>query len=286
MAQGVRGGGQQDEGDAALRQRAVATLRAALTDSQGTGNVHAAEVQLWDGYPQGVNALFEKKLATAKDPQRILIWRVLAQSSKPSMRRVYVEKVRAAALDTDSPYAEYSIESLAKLGYSGRDAALVQVARDGKPTLQILARWVLANSGDPRDETYLAQLLDVSDSHMRGIAAYALRFLKHLHPQTIAKLEQWTAQEPADASGRVFLLCALYLKGPESDRQSLKEQLFKYAETGNPEERYQAGLVLGAWAQETDLPRLARLLTAEDTDTRIAAAHSILTVLRRQGHAT
>ncbi len=280
---GVFGGGAGARADdAALRDRALEALRGAESGDV-IKSMHAAEVLAWDGYGAEVSAQYRKQLPTAAGRARVVVWRVLAQSDPdPAARSRYVRLVRDAALDTKSPDAEFDLESLAKLGYAGRETPFVELAAHGEPVMKILARWVIANSGRSHDEAYLAELLDLPDSRNRGIAAYALRFLKQLHPETIRKLEAKYEAEPASGAGRVFFVTTLYTHGPARDRQKLKRELLMYADKGNEEARYQSLLTVGRWADREDLPEFQRYLSDPDADIRIAASHAILTTLRRR----
>ncbi|HZP83073.1 MAG TPA: hypothetical protein VFB21_15640 [Chthonomonadaceae bacterium] len=265
----------------ALRQRALSVLQAALHGDPIQG-MHAAEALVWNGYSQEVRPLYEAAQSSADPKTRVAAWRVLAQITESSRaeREKYVLKVRDFALDTHGLHAEFALESLAKLGYAGRDKPFVEQARSGEPVMRILARWVLANSGRPQDETYLAELLDLPDARMRAVTAYALRFLKKLQPTTLAHLRKRLEQEPEDAPDRFFYIITLYLHGPAAERQARKAELFRYAEKGNEEGKYQALLMLGRWADASDLPRIAPYLEAGEADTRIGAANSLLTILR------
>lgn len=266
----------------ALRQRALSVLQAALRGDPIQG-MHAAEALVWNGYSQEVRPLYAEAARTTADPKtRVAAWRVLAQitASSRAEREKYVLKVRDFALDTHGPNAEFALESLAKLGYAGRDKPFVEQAQSGEPVMRILARWVLANSGKPQDETYLAELLDLPDARMRAVTAYALRFLKKLQPATLAHLQKRLEQEPEDAPDRFFYVITLYLHGPAAERETRKAELFRYAEKGNAEGKYQALLMLGRWADASDLPKIAPYLEAGEADTRIGAANAILTILR------
>jgi hypothetical protein len=268
----------------ALRQRALQVLKAALQGDPIQG-MHAAEVLLWNGYSQEVRPLYEAAQSSADQKTRVCVWRVLAQV--PDMgrteREANVLKVRDVALDTKGPNAEFTLESLAKIKYAGHDRPFVEQARVGEPVMRILARWVLANAGKPREEASLAELLDLPDARMRAVTAYALRFLKRLQPATLVHVEKRLALEPADAPDRFFYVITLYLHGPAAQRAMRKAELFRYAEKGNEEGRYQSLLMLGRWADTSDLPRLAPYLDAEEADMRIGAANSILTILHT-GH--
>jgi hypothetical protein len=264
----------------ALRQRARQVLKAELQGDPIQG-MHAAEVLVWNGYSQDVRPLYEAARSSTDQKTRVCAWRVLAQV--PDMgrteRQAYVLKVRDFALDTKDPNAEFALESLAKIRYAGREKPFVEQAGRGEPVMRILARWVLANSGKPRDEAYLAELLDLPDARMRAVTAYALRFLKRLQPATLAHVDKRLELEPEDAPDRFFYVITLYLHGPARQREMRKAELFRYAEKADKEGKYQSLLMLGRWGEPSDLPRLAPYLDSEDADMRIGAANSILTIL-------
>jgi len=267
--------------DAALRRRAVGVLTAAMK-TDPIKSMHAAEALIWNGYLAGPIAHTMKLLPDAKPPMLMGHWRVLAQAQRnPRDRRRYVNKVRDAALDPKSKHVEFSVESLGKLGYGGHEPRFVELARSGPEVMQILARWVLANSGRARDEAYLTELYASKNSRMRGIVSYALRFLPRLRPATLVKLREVAKKEPPGSEGRSFHATTLYVHDPKADRKRLKEELFKFAATGTAEEKYQALLTVGKWADKSDLPRLVAMQTDADADIRIAASHAILTILKR-----
>jgi hypothetical protein len=267
----------------AVRQRALKVLTASLKDGP-LQSMHAAEVLLWNGYSAEVRPFYEAAMSITDPRTRAGVWRVLAQV--PDMdrkeRESYVRKVRDVALDTKGPNADFALESLAKLGYAGRDQPFVDAARDGVPVMQVLARWVLANSGKRRDEAYLAELLDLPEPRMRAVTAYALRFMKKLQPATLKHIQERLQQEPPDAPDRVFYVITLYLHGPAAERSARKAELFQYAETGNPEAKYQALLMLGRWADDADLHRLEPYLNSDDADIRTGAANAILTIFHKR----
>lgn len=279
---GEPGAMQSVEEHAPIRERALKTLHVALNGDAIKG-MHAAEVLCWNGYGQEVRPVYEQAQHADVARTRLAAWRVLAQTPglDKKTRESYVLKMRDAALDTQGANADFTLESLAKLGYAGRDKPFVEAAKEGIPVMRILARWVLANSGKKEDEAYLAQLLDLPDERMRAVTAYALRFMKHLRAETVAHLQKRLAMEATDAPDRVFYFTALYWHGPAANRAVLKTELFKIADSGasTPESRYESLLRLGRWASDADLPRLEKYLDAEESDMRVGAANSILTIL-------
>lgn len=268
--------------DAALRQRAVDVLQREM-NADPVKSMHAAEALIWNGYVDEPIAMTKKLLPTASEQMKVGDYRVLAQAvHDPKEKRRYVLLVRDAAADPKCPFAEFAVESLAKLGYGGHDARFIELAKSGSDVMKILARWVLANSGDAKDEAYLTELYSLKDSRMRGIVSYALRFLPKLRPATLERLREVAKAEPAKGEGRIFHVATLYVHDPKANRKALKEELFRYAASGTPEERYQALLTVGKWGDRQDLPRLERLLTDSDSDVRIASAHAILTILKHK----
>jgi len=266
-----------------LRDTALAALRAAMVREPLVKAMHAAEALLWNGDPRGVRERYKPDLASSNREEAIAALRVLAQMPgiAKSDRDQLVLRLRDMAADPTPPRADFAIESLAKVGYGGRDRAFVERAQRAEPIMRILALWVLANSGKPEDETRLAAMLDSPNKQPPGIAAYALRFLTRLRPATVAHLRNRLAATPAKAEGRVYLVSALYLQGPEALRPTMRREMMRYIRTGSPDERYEALLVFGRRASARDLPMLAPYLRHADADTRTAAANSILRILRR-----
>ena len=147
--------------------------------------------------------------------------------------------------------------------------------------LQAMACWVLANSGRAYDEATLTSHLHSKDARHRGNVAYALRFLPRIRPATLSELEAAARVEPAGSEARVYLWGALAMHLPGNRRSAALNELRQYLETGSPEERFEAGFVIGLRGDLSDIAPLERRLDDQDTDTRIVAAQAILFILGR-----
>ncbi|MBX7259361.1 MAG: hypothetical protein K1Y02_23565 [Candidatus Hydrogenedentes bacterium] len=262
-----------------LQARSLAVLHEALKEGKVWVKVHAAESLLWTGHPEGVRDLFLKEAESAGTFYRIGVWRVLAQAtSNPDERKAYTEKIAAVLLDPKAEDRAHAAETLGKLGYSTHDPEVVRLAQVETGSTLPLMRWVLANSGDAKDEAALAELLDSTDVDSRGCAAYAFRFFKKLRPETYAKLAAAAAKEPADSSRCVLLLSALYLHAPESERPAIHDKLLAFASRGTTEDKREVCAALGRLPRAQDLPVFVPILDDPDLDARAGAAEAILRV--------
>lgn len=266
------------------RRRSLETLRYALREAKEWKKVHAAEALIWTGYPQGVKEIFTSELASAGPGYSIGVWRVLARlepKGTPNYK-IYLDKIRRVATGPDGDERIGALETLGKLGYAGRDAETIEAAKGTTGLLPIVARWVLANSGKPEDETRLVELLDMKEPLERGVVGYALRWLPKLRTSTRSKLKATIGKEPQDSVGRVYLVAALYVHASQKeDRQWARQELLKYITTGKEEEKYEAASVLGRWGERKDIPKLLPLLDDPDFDVQIGGAYAILTIDRR-----
>ena len=80
-------------------------------------------------------------------------------------------------------------ESLAKLGYSKQLDEIVEIAEKDRSVLQVYARWIMANSGSYKDESYLTELLNSENVSVRSNVGYALRHLKDIRISTWEKIK-------------------------------------------------------------------------------------------------
>lgn len=262
---------------AQLQARCLAVLHEAMTEGKVWVKVHAAESLLWTGHPEGVREVFLEEEKTAGPQYRIGVWRVLAQAAPDAQtRKQYVDKIAAVFFDKDASDRLHASETLGKLGYTSHDPEVLRVAEKGEKSFQPMARWIMANSGDAKDEAYLAELLASDDPEARSCAAYALRFLKTIRPETYAKLNAAAEKEPQDSPQRVLILSATYLHAPEADKTGLHAQLIKYADTGTKDDKREVCAALGRKPSPEDLPLLTRLLDDPDLDARAGAAEAAL----------
>ncbi len=275
------GMGQSRAESAGLYGQALDTLKQSLQEGQPWERVHAAEALIKQGYFADLREGFQTEEQVAEPPYRIGVWRVLARAygNNESLRRGYIEKIRKVFLEPSAPDREHALESLAKLGDRQRLEEVQQLAGQSEGTLPVYARWVLANSGRPEDETNLAELLDSEDPKVRQGTAYALSHLKNLQVSTVKRLQSTLAGEPAGSKSRIYLMSALYVHSPQS-RPSLKEKLENWGGE-SPEARMEFARTLGQSGQPVDLPFLANWLEDPIRDVRINAAEALLRIARR-----
>jgi len=273
-----------------LRAWALGTLRQGMRTGKEWVKVHAAEELLWNSYPQGVRETFLDELAKNPGPKyRIGVWRVLAQEAGPGVTEhtKYVNKIRAALLDGNGPDRTHAAETLGKLGFTERHDEIVRIAgntdKDQESGLREMARFVLANSGDPKDEKYLAELLDSENADVRKGVAYGLRWLKKITAETRAKLSRATADEPVNSPARVYLLSALYVHAPQNKALAqLKAGLLHYAFEGNVVQKTELCHALSLRGDVTDLNLLQNLMADENLDVRVNASNAVLKILRQR----
>ena len=268
-------------GAANLHERSLAVLREALAEGKEWVKVHAAESLLWTAHPENVRDLFLKEQETAGPRYRIGVWRVLAQAAPDEKeRQTYVGKIVAVFVDTNAPDRLHAAETLGKLGYAGRESEVVRWAEKEYGSNQAMARWILANSGNAKDEAYLAELLQSDNADARGCAAYALRFFKKVRPETYAKLQAAGQKEPLDSNQRANILSPWYLHAPEAERPAIRAPLLKYAENGTKDDKREMCAALGRAPNPDDVPVLTRLLDDPDLDARAGAAEALLRIER------
>ena len=272
----------------ALRGKSVKTLRTVLAEETEWVRVHAAEMLVYNNYPEGVRDTFEAELKRKPPPKlRIGVWRVLARSAgnDEKMRKKYVGKIVAAFKDPDGPDRLHAVETLAKLGYAQSSPELISAANGDKGALQAYARWAVANSGKPEDEASLAELLQSNDPGVRGAVAYALRHFDAIKDKTFDTLVAATSAEPIDSSARIYLLSALYAHAMgtlrKERRPKAKDQLLGYISKGDKGERNEVASALARAGGLADLDTLAALLNDGEADVRAHAANAVLRIARR-----
>jgi len=224
-------------------------------------NVHAAEALIASGRPEGVEERFK---ALEKDPKSniIGICRVLARLHKnsPATHRFYVDRIRDEFLNSDSLKQRITaLESLGKLGYSQPLPEIQVLAEKGEGALKVFSRWVLANSGDAKEQVRLARLLRSTVPTDYFYAAYALRFFDSLAPESYALLDSCAARLAPDAPHRVYVLSSLYVHSSPPKRDSVKAALLTYV-NGEKPERYEVAQALAIRGTASDIPVLEQLL--------------------------
>ena len=280
----VEAGGNED-----TTERAVATLRRVMAEEREWVKVHAAEMLVYNNYPGGVREAFEAELELGPGPKyRIGVWRVLAKAAgnDAALRRKYVDEIVAAFEDRDGTDRLHAVETLGKLGYATVSPELREVAENGEGTFRAYARWVVANSGTPEDEAFLAELLSSPDAQVRGCVAYALRAFDGVRDATLEKLLSTARGESADSSARVYAWSAAYVHASKAGRVTEEAEavteLLAYAETGDKGQRNEVCSALGTVAGEESGGLLVRLLDDPEPDVQAHAAHALIRIGRRQ----
>lgn len=284
-------GGEPSEDELAeLREASVQILNRALQEETEWGKVHAAEIMVYNNYPEEVRPTFEAELE--KDPPaeyRIGIWRVLAKAAgnDKRIRQKYFKKIIAAFEDPAGPDREHAVETLAKLGYSDASPEVVAASRQQEGSMTAYARWVLANSGSREYEASLAGLLDSENPDARGVAGYALRHLAGVAPEILTKLRQAAETENSldDSWSRVYMLSALYVHSGADEYKAQKDyaktELLEYVQTGGKGEKNELGCALAEAGDMSDLSTVKILLEDPESDVRVYAANAVLRIARQ-----
>ena len=266
----------------ALHARCLSVLREALADGKEFVKVHAAESLIWTGNAGNVREVFLNEPTTAPR-YRIGVWRVLAQTApEPKDRHEYENKILAVLLDTNAPDRTHAAETSGKLGVTSHAPEVLLLAGGEAGACQAMARWVLANSGDEKDEAFLAELLESPNADARGCAAYALRFFKKIRPATYEKLKTAAEKEPVGSSQRANMISPWYLHASLAERPDVRARLLQCVETGKGEDKREVCAALGRVPNPEDLPFLTRLLDDADLDARAGAAEAILRIANVQ----
>ena len=278
-----------DSKAAEINNLALNELKRALRDEPRFVKLHAAEALLAGGYNSNVCDVFKKQLELYGNVPmyRIAIWRVLAQAGKDAKERSsFIEEIRNAYLDPNAPDRTTAAESLAKLHFviPAEDRPIFKaLARDAVIAEAPCRRWLVAVSGDEDDVRFLAELLSDPDPAVRGITAYALRFLTEKLPtDVIAKLTRVAEDEPT-SNYRIYLVTAAYAATRDNKQvPHLKKTLLSYARSTNKEDRYELAATLALRGTGEDLPILTDLLDDPEPDVRVSAANAILQVDREK----
>jgi HEAT repeat protein len=256
----------------------LAALHEALAGGKEFVKVHAAESLLWTGNTGNVREVFLNEPSTVPR-YRIGVWRVLAQAAPDATeRREYENKILVALLDPNGPDRTHAAETLGKLGVASRDPEVVRLAEGEAGSCQAMARWVLANSGDEKDETYLAELLESPKADARGCAAYAIRFFKKIRPATYEKLKAAAESEPSGSPQRTNMISPWYLHASPAERPAVRARLMQCGEAGNKDDKREVCAAMGRVPNPEDISFLTRLLDDADLDVRAGAAEAILRI--------
>ncbi len=264
-----------------IRRQCLEILYKALASEDFRIKAHAAEALIYNVYTDSVQAYFTGMENT---PQSNIIptSMVLAGLHKksPVQYQKYIQRIYEVFLHTDSKKQKiYALQSLAQLEYHDPKPEIIQLAAHGSDTLKVFSRWILANSGDMKYETRLAELLDSLHPEICALTAYALGFMKHIHSSTFERLQRCANRLPKDAPGRVYITVGLFIHSSPPGKK-LKEELLSYAQ-GNAYERKAVANALAFKGTAQDNVILVRFLRDPDTDVRISAANALLRIERR-----
>jgi len=265
------------------REHCLNILHKAMTaDNNFWMNVHAAEALVYNVYPDGVEEYFTK-LENNPKSNIIGVSRVLAKLNKKDAGKYqkYVHQIRDVFLNSDSLHQRITaLESLGKLGYSEPLPEIQRLALEGGSGIKTFSRWVLANSGNAKDEADLAELLNSQEPLEYFYAAYALGFMEDVSSDTHARLEACANRLTKDAPHRVYVLSTLFIHSPLEKRDKVKAKLLTYIH-GEKNERYEVGQALAIRGTPSDNHILEQLLDDPDMDVQVSAANALLRIERR-----
>lgn len=271
-----------------LRLRAVGILRENLATAEEWVKVHAAEFLLELGYTDKVYDTFDaERTKHSGTPQyRIGIWRVLAKASPaPAEYQHWVDQIRGALQDPNGPDRLHATETLSKLPYRAtpeEQEILKTFASSDDGPLAAFASCMLVHAGLRDYEHQLRTLLLSEDDRTRQCAAYALRHVDSIAPQTWDRISEVARLEPVGTLARVYLHAAASFHAPDATEH--RAVVLDYARTGKKNEQYEASAVLAARGTAADLPLLVELLEDDDMDVRSGAAYAVLRIGRRAPH--
>lgn len=265
------------------RERCLEILHEAMvSDENFWMNVHAAEALIYNVYTEGVEERFR---ILEDDPKSNIIGisRVMARLNKKDAVKYqkYLHQIREIFLNSDSVKQRVTaLESLGKLGYSEPLPEILQLAEEGESSIKTFARWVLANSGDAKDETRLAELLTSEEPREYYYAAYALRFMEDVSSDTYACLKACASRLDKDAMHRTYVLSALFVHSPEESKKNTKDELIAYIHS-EKSDRYEIAQALAIGGTASDNQILEQLLNDPDMDVQVSAANALLRIERR-----
>ena len=265
------------------REHCLNILHEALySNSNFWMNVHAAEALIYNVYPEGIEDRFR---LLENDPGNNIIGvsRVLARLNKKDavQYQKYIHQIRDIFLNSDSINQRVTaLESLGKLGYSEALPEILRLADEGESSIKTFSRWILANSGDAKEEARLAELLNSKEPKEYFYAAYALRFMEDVNPDTYASLKACASRLSEDAPHRVYVLSTLFVHSPPESKNKVKEELLTYTR-GEKSERYEVGQALAISGTISDIQILEQLLDDPNMDVQVSAAYALLRIERR-----
>ena len=256
--------------DPALRERALAGLRAGLHSPEFWPSMHAAEGLTQAGLGSEVVSSLTPRLPVETDDQRRC---GLARELIRAGVEAPVSVLTAILNDTQSKGRVHASESLFKLNRVGNREALVAALNEGNPTLEMMAAAALAQQGDPAALATLRARLADAELGNRRIAAWVLGQVGG--PQDCAPLRA-LAEAETEALARSFYWNALARLGAPGALAVVVQDL----EANEEAVRAYAAETLGACGTRAQLPRLEARLNDAALDARLRAAAAILGLLK------
>jgi SSS family solute:Na+ symporter len=273
--------------------QAIDVLKDVMQHEDRFVKIHAAEALIELGESQLVQATFmaEERLHREEPSYRIGIWRVLARTNNGTPERdVWIDRVRAVALDAAAQDRISAVESLAKLKYTLKPEdrpAIEALANGADDGIALFATWLLfqtPRSENPQD--HVAQYLDSKDPITRLRAIYILRFLPDLSDANRGRLKAAAQAEPkgtptyAYATSSSFIVARAYGDADESLRA--RSELYRMIKSGSDAEKEEACQALGVQGSAEDLAAIAPLMTSAAPGARVGAALATARIVRRE----
>jgi HEAT repeat protein len=276
----IRAGEAEPELKDEVRSQCFAELVRALKAESPWVRVHAGEALAMLNDPDPALAAFRPQADSSSPPYRIGVWRVLAMAEGSPRRDEFVERIRRAFLDPDSPDQTHAVEAMAKLNVPFADDVerrRVRDLADGGNATAPFALWRLAQAGDTTAVARLVALLESNDETTRMRAGFILSRLQPLPESAGKALAAALSREPADSLAHPVLRAAGSLDAAREMAQDPHAP---------PYGRYLATMRLAEMGEARDRAILLPLLDNADPDVRVAAAFAILNIHARFAAAT
>ena len=292
----------QETQDLMLEKKALSLLSSLLEKRQKFVKAHVAEYLIWTGHANLALEEFikEEKLYSTEPKYRIVIWRVLAQAEKDSIRKqLWLDKIYNAYKDMNGLDRTHATETLAKLKQPVSNLfpevtkkTLVSSDRN----LQTYALWASSIGSDIDINRIREKLLNLmltdSDTTIRKISAFILRQLKGLDERQWERLVQVAlSNRPVDEMYVTIPVTALVTmpSGVNDTKVSLiKDLLIRDVKKYSANQRNELALALAEKGTRKDLKILEYIMSSgieghdpdsdEVADLRASAAYAILKI--------
>ncbi len=289
-------------------KKALEELKSVLYHSQKFVKVHAAEYLIWTGHPEIALQEFlkEEKMYSKEPKYRVVIWRVLVQAEQdPARKKIWLDKIKEAYQDMNSPDRTHATETLAKLKQpvsSLFPKVTAATLKSDDRNLQTYALWASSFGSeslmDSNRENFLTMALTDNDVIIRRISAFVLRQSKGLNQQQWERLAGVALALDPDAETYVtFLATALVTAPAGSDSEKLSridDRLLDHVKHYSVGQRNELALALAEKGEKHHLKVLKDFMknknssgiydesSEEAADLRAAAAYAILKINSRE----